>query len=80
MHIYVYRHTHICHIFSIRSSVIGHSGCFHVLTIIIYSAAMNVVVHASFQISGFLFSGCMARNRFAGLYGNNYHLLSKALG
>ena len=43
----------MCHIF-IHSSVNGHLGWFHVLAIV-NSAAVNIVVHVSFQIM--LFSG-----------------------
>ena len=39
------------HIF-IQSSVSGHLGCFHVLTIVI-SAAMNIEVHLSFLMMVF---------------------------
>ena len=35
------------HNFLIHSSVNGHVGCFHVLTIV-YSATMNIRVHVSF--------------------------------
>ena len=37
VHIYIYTH----HIFIIHSSVNGHLGCFHVLTVVT-SAAMNI--------------------------------------
>ena len=38
------------HIFFIRSSVDGHLGYFHVLSIV-NSAAVNIGVHVSFKIS-----------------------------
>ena len=38
----------MCHI-CIHSSVDGHVGCFHILTVV-NSAAMNIGVHVSFQI------------------------------
>ena len=40
------------HIFFIQSSVDGHLGCFHYLTIV-NSAAMNIEVHVYFQIMVF---------------------------
>ena len=52
----------------IHSSVDGHLCCFHVLAIV-NSAAMNMRVHVSFQIT--VFSGYMPRSRIAGSYGNS---------
>ena len=52
----------------IHSSVSGHLGGFHALTIV-NSAAMNVGVHASFQI--IVFSRYMPRSGTAGSYGNS---------
>ena len=56
------------HNFFIHSSVDGHLGCFHVLAIL-NSAAMNIGVHASFQI--IILSGYMPRNGIAGSYGSS---------
>ena len=42
MYIFIYN-------FFIHSSVDGHLGCFHVLTIVI-SASMNIEVHVSFSV------------------------------
>ena len=53
------------HMFFIHSSVDGHCGCFHVLTIVNYSA-VNTGVCISFQIR--VFSGYMPKNGIAGSY------------
>ena len=55
------------HIF-IHSSVIGHSGFFHVLPIV-NSAAMKTGVHVSFWIM--VFSGYMSSSGIAGSYGSS---------
>ena len=62
--LYMYIH----HIFFIHSSVNGHLGCFCVLAVV-NSAAMNIVVHVSFQSR--VFSGYMPRSGIAGSYGNS---------
>ena len=54
------------HNFFIHSSVDGHLGCFHVLTIV-NSAAMNNGIHVSFSI--LVSSGYMPRSGIAGSYG-----------
>ena len=54
--------------FFIHSFVDEHLGYFHVLAIV-NSAAINIVVHVSFQI--ILFSRCMPRSGIAGSYGNS---------
>ena len=51
------------HIFFIHSSVSGHLGCFHVLTVV-NSATMNTGRHVSFQIM--FFSEYMPSSRIAG--------------
>ena len=61
---------YIYHTFFIHSSVDGHLGCFHVLTVV-NSAAVNVGVHVSFWIRVFVFSGYVPRSRIAGSYGNS---------
>ena len=58
-------YVHICFI---RSSVSGHSGCFHVLAIV-NSPAVNTGVHVSFQI--LVFSSCMPRSGIAESYSNS---------
>ena len=54
------------HIF-IHSSIDGHLGCFRVLAIV-NSAAVNIGVHLSFQIT--IFSRYMPRSGIAGSYGS----------
>ena len=61
MHIYIYTHTHVYtyviythHSFYINSSMDGHLGCFHILTVI-NNAAVTTAVLISFQISVFIF-------------------------
>ena len=51
-----------------HSSVDGHLICFHVLAIV-NSAAMNIGVHVSFQIT--VFSRYMPRSGIAGLYNSS---------
>ena len=51
-----------------HSSVDGHLGCFHVLTIV-NSAAMNIGVHASLSVM--VFSGYMASSGIVGSYGSD---------
>ena len=54
------------HNFFIQSSVDGHLGCSHVLTIV-NSAAMNSRIHVSF--SALISSGYMPRSEIAGSFG-----------
>ena len=56
------------HIIFIHSSVDGYLGCFHVFAIV-YSAAVNIGVHASFWIM--FFSGYMPRSGIIGSYGSS---------
>ena len=58
---------YIYHIF-IHSSVDGHLGCFHALSIV-NSATVNIGVLISFWIM--IFTGCMPSSHIAGSYGSS---------
>ena len=58
----------MCHIFLIHSSVGGHLGCFHALTIV-KSAAMNIQVHVSFSMK--VLSAYKPRSGIAGSCGSS---------
>ena len=64
--LYIYIH----YFFFICSSVNGYLVCFHILAIV-NSAAMNIAVHASFQIRVFFFHGYMPGSGIAGSYGSS---------
>ena len=63
-----YSIVYMYHIFLIQSCADGHLCCFHVLAIV-NCAAMNIGMHASFQIR--VFSRYMHRSGIAGLYSNS---------
>ena len=50
IYVYIYSIVYMHHIFSIRSAVDGHLGCFHVL-VIVNTATMNTRVYASLNYS-----------------------------
>ena len=57
----------------IHSSVYGYLGCFHILAVMnnAMTIAVNIQVHVSFQISIFVFFGCILRNGITGSYGSS---------
>ena len=63
------------HVFFLHSWVSGPLGCFHVLAIV-NSDAMNIEVHASFQIRVFVFSAYVLRNEITGSHGSSPPWLS----
>ena len=76
-YIYTYTHTlcvcvcvyiiYIYHLFFIHLSVDRHLGCFCIFATV-NSAAVNVGVHVSFQISVFVFFRCIPKSGIAGSY------------
>ena len=62
----VYTH----HIFFIHLSIDGHLACFQIL-VVIDSAAMDIGVHVSFQIGGFIVFRYIPRSGIAGSYGSS---------
>ena len=60
---------YIYHVVFIHWSPDGHLGYFHILAII-NSAAMNIMVHVSFQFNIFTFFGYIPRTGIAGSYDN----------
>ena len=62
----MYHIVHMYHNFFIHSSVDGHLGCFHVLSIVNRAAMINGI-HVSLSI--LVSSGYMPRSGIAGSYG-----------
>ena len=68
MWIYVY------HVFFIHSYVHRHISCFHILTVL-SNTSMNIRVHVSFQISGFVSLRYIPRSGIAGSYSSLFSCL-----
>ena len=52
------------------SSVDGHLGCFHILTVV-NNSAMKIGIHVSFQISVFIFFVTIPSSEIVGLFGSS---------
>ena len=62
--------TYTHYIFLNQLSVDGHLDYFHVFAII-NNASVNTGLHVFFQISVFIFSGCIAKSEISGSYGSS---------
>ena len=70
IYLYVCICIYTCHVFFIHSPVDEHLSCFHNLAII-NSAAMNIGVHAPFQIRILVFSRYVPTSGIVGLHDNS---------
>ena len=72
--VYIYTYIYMIYLYNpisfIHSSVGEHLGCFHILSIV-NNAAMNIVVHVSFQIGVFAFFRYILRSGITGSYGSS---------
>ena len=67
---------YVYHNIFINSSISGHLGCFHVLSIV-NSTSVNIGVHISFSVS--ISSGYMPSSRIYGPYGGFIPSFSRSL-